>query len=147
MATGNDSLRTAAMTAEETAAGAAPWLGVASTGARLPHKWQAVPSTPATPERQPKAERFVFSPNADNANDVKMKKLEAKIKELEAVIQNFNAWIPTLMADQKKKKEHHDKDKGKDKEKDEDIFKPMQPKDMKPPFEFGRKQGDFSLMA
>ena len=39
------------------------------------------------------------------------------------------------MADQEKKKDHDDKN--------EDILKPMHPKDMKPPFEFSGKQGEF----
>ena len=105
----------------------------AEPGAGLAEE-QPVPSSPATPQRVPQAERFVLSPDVADANDVKLKKLEAKIKELEAVITNFNSWIPTLMADQQKKKDQDDKEK--DKDKDEDILKPMHPKDMKLPFEF-----------
>ena len=54
---------------------------------------------PVTPQK------FVFRPGANDPDDVKMAKLEAKIKELEAVISSFNSWIPALVAGQQKPKE------------------------------------------
>ena len=110
MATGTSSLRTAAAmgsdgterqmahTLEVNTPGLAqqgvpPPTGLgAEPGAGLAEE-QPVPSSPATPQRVPQAETFVLSPDVADANDVKLKKLEAKIKELEAVIANFNAWI------------------------------------------------------
>ena len=86
---------------------------------------------PVTPQELLTPQKFVFSPGANDPDDVKMAKLEAKIKELEAVISSFNSWIPALMAGQQKPKEFSP-----EKIENEDTIKPMHPKDMKPPPEF-----------
>ena len=93
MATGTGS------TSPRIAAMADPVIGdvVPPTGLDMP--------IPVTPQELLTPQKFVLSPGANDPDDVKMAKLEAKIKELEAVISSFNSWIPALVAGQQKPKE------------------------------------------
>ena len=144
MATGTSSPRTAAAMGTDgmqdpgLTHGVAPPAGL---GAELGAERAAEQPLPASPSSPATPQRFVLSPDADDANDVKMQKLEAKIKELEAVILSYNAWIPALMESQKKKQ--HDTKAEEDKTDKDELLKPMHPKDMKPPPEFSGKRGDF----